>query len=67
MKSKTKKLKLCKVIKGRENWKERAKNYQLEKRKCQDKIRSLEKKLESKEEEINILNNELIGLKKNQL
>lgn len=66
MKSKTKKLKLCKVIKGRENWKERAKNYQLEKRKCQDKIRSLEKKLASKEEEINSLNNELIGQKKNQ-
>lgn len=66
MKSETKKLKLCKVIKGRENWKERAKNYQLEKRKCQDKIRSLEKKLASKEEEINSLNNELIGQKKNQ-
>ena len=48
MKSETKKLKMSKVVKGRENWKERAKNYQLEKRKCQDKIRFLEKKFEEK-------------------
>lgn len=65
MKSDRKKLKLCKVIKGRESWKERAKEYQFEKRRCQDKIRSLEKKLERKELEINNLEDELNSLKKN--
>jgi hypothetical protein len=66
MESKSPKLKLSKVIKGRENWKNRAKKYQFEKRKAQDKIRYLEIKLNNKDEKIYNLNKEIDILKKNQ-
>ena len=66
MESKAPKLKLSKVIKGRENWKDRAKEYQFEKRKAQDKIRYLEIRLNNKDEKIYNLNNEINILKKNQ-
>ena len=42
----SKNLKLCKVILGRENWKERSNRYQAEKRQLQDKNRYLNQKLE---------------------
>ena len=64
MESEPVKLKLSKVIKGRENWKERAKEYQFEKRKCQDKIRYLENKLNMREEKLRYLSDELKALKK---
>jgi hypothetical protein len=59
-------LKLCKVLAGREKWRERSNQYQAEKRKLSDRVRYLESRLLQKETQLTEAKASIDALKKRE-
>ena len=59
-------LKLCKVLAGREKWRDRSNQYQAEKRKLSDRVRYLESRLQQKETQLTAAKASIEALKKRE-